>query len=291
MKTLRLYLTTQYDRTGLSRKICSSKAWTLAALSSVSMMVLALIILYHLYVERVDVPTLRSTAMGFDHMFNRITYFTWIVFLIPSLFLASHAVRMFWFAMHRGPQAPIPLRFYLAEIKTMLGQLVSQKQILQCPATLQRRRWLMHWLLFFGFALMCVMKVFFLRWFQTDNLYPVYHPQRWIGYLAFACLVVGSADILAARVRRIATVDRVLPVLLLLTALSGIAVHVFRYAGWGLTAHYCYAVHLMIAVPMLLVEVPFGKSSHMIYRPLALYFAAVRERALKSRVVEEVEAA
>jgi hypothetical protein len=40
----------------------------------------------------------------------------------------------------------------------------------------------------------------------------------------------------------------------------------------------------MIAVPMLLVEIPFGGSSHMIYRPLALYFAAVKERALEAEI-------
>jgi hypothetical protein len=55
--------------------------------------------------------------------------------------------------------------------------------------------------------------------------------------------------------------------------------------GLGLGADYAYAVHLMIAVPMLLVEIPFGGSSHMLYRPLALYFAAVKERA-KERTLE-----
>jgi quinone-modifying oxidoreductase subunit QmoC len=298
MKSLRLFLTTQYDWTGLSRRICSSKAWTIAALSSVAVMVAALILLYHLY-KNVGIDTLTSTNNGgFEHMFNRITYFTWAVFLIPAFFLVSHAVRMFSFTRRYGPNVAVPPKFYLAELKTMLGQMVTQRQILQCPATVQRRRWLMHWLLAFGCTLMVVIKFFFLKWFQTDNIYPVYHPQRWLGYLAFACLAVGSADILIARARKLGTIyskfafnDLVLPVLLLLTALSGIGVHVLRYLGLAMTAHYCYAAHLMIAVPMLLVEVPFGKSSHMIYRPLALYFAAVKERALKSQMAEEVTVA
>lgn len=298
MKSLRLFLTTQYDWTGLSRRICRSKAWAIGALSSAALFVLALIISYHLY-KNVGITTLTSTNNGgFEHMFNRITYFTWAVFLIPAFFLVSHAVRMFWFAMHRGPKKAIPLKFYLAELKTMLEQMVTQKQILQCPATIQKRRWLMHWLLALGCTLMFAVKFFFLRWFQTDNIYPVYHPQRWLGYLAFACLAAGSADILIEKVRKLEPVykkfafnDLVLPVLLFLTAVSGIGVHVLRYTGMAMSAHYCYAVHLMIAVPMLLVELPFGKSSHMIYRPLALYFAAVQERALKSRTAEEVTVA
>jgi hypothetical protein len=47
----------------------------------------------------------------------------------------------------------------------------------------------------------------------------------------------------------------------------------------------------MIAVPMLLVEVPFGSSSHMLYRPLALYFTAVKERALEAQLTLEEKTA
>jgi heterodisulfide reductase subunit C/quinone-modifying oxidoreductase subunit QmoC len=298
MASLRRYLIGQYDWTGFSRRICRSKAWEIGALSLAAVLMFALIVLYHVFIERVDVPTLRSTAMGFEHMFNRITYFTWGVFLIPAFFLVSHMVRMFLFTMYRGPHPPIPLKFYLAEIKTMLLQMITQKQILRCPATIQRRRWLMHWLLAFGCTLMFVVKIFFLKWFQTDKIYPVYHAQRWLGYLAFACIAVASIDILVTHwrnrelnYRQPTFADLVLPVLLGLTAVSGLAVHVFRYTGLGLTAHYCYAAHLMIAVPMLLVEIPFGKSSHMIYRPLALYFAAVRERAFESQRTEEDQVA
>jgi heterodisulfide reductase subunit C/quinone-modifying oxidoreductase subunit QmoC len=40
-----------------------------------------------------------------------------------------------------------------------------------------------------------------------------------------------------------------------------------------------YVVHLMVAVPMLMVEVPFGKWAHLLYRPLAVYLSAVQVRA------------
>jgi hypothetical protein len=49
-----------------------------------------------------------------------------------------------------------------------------------------------------------------------------------------------------------------------------------------------YAVHIMIATPMLLVEMSFGKWSHMVYRPLALFFLAVRQRAGRQAPAEEV---
>ena len=296
--TLRRYLIAQYDWTGLSRRICRSPAWEVGALSLVAMLVLALIILYHLYISKLDITFLRTTALGMEHMFPTITYFTVCVFLIPALLMASHAWRMFALTMRRGANRAIPLRFYVAEAKTMFLQMVTQRQILKCPATIHRKRWTLHWLLAFGCVLMFAIKLFFLRWFQTDSIYAIYHPQRWLGYLAFAFLVAGALDILIERARKRESIfresrfsDWVLPILLALTALSGMAVHVFRYTGLDLGAHYAYAVHLMIAVPMLLVELPFAKSSHMIYRPLALYFAAVKDRALAAQISEEAKAA
>jgi hypothetical protein len=47
-------------------------------------------------------------------------------------------------------------------------------------------------------------------------------------------------------------------------------------------ATYCtYVIHLAAAFPMLVLEVPFGKWSHLYYRPLAIYFQQVRKKALE----------
>jgi len=39
---------------------------------------------------------------------------------------------------------------------------------------------------------------------------------------------------------------------------------------------------------MLVVEMSFGKWSHMVYRPLALYFQAVKERVSQPAPSQEV---
>ena len=52
--------------------------------------------------------------------------------------------------------------------------------------------------------------------------------------------------------------------------------------------YYTYVVHRAILVPMLVVEVPFSKWSHLAYRPLAVYLtglvnaAAAAERTGKT---------
>jgi Fe-S oxidoreductase len=47
-----------------------------------------------------------------------------------------------------------------------------------------------------------------------------------------------------------------------------------------------YVIHLAVAVPMLVVEVPFGKWSHLFYRPLAIFLTTVREKASKDSRIE-----
>ena len=46
-----------------------------------------------------------------------------------------------------------------------------------------------------------------------------------------------------------------------------------------MAANITYVVHLMGVVPMLALEVPFSKWSHLAYRPLAIYFAQLQQAA------------
>jgi hypothetical protein len=71
--------------------------------------------------------------------------------------------------------------------------------------------------------------------------------------------------------------------LLFLTALTGILLHGSRMLDLPMPTYLFYVVHLMVAVPMLVVEVPFGKWSHLLYRPFALYLVAVQHRAAVAR--------
>lgn len=287
MMTLRRYLTAQYDVTRLASKIQIAKKWGIIAMTLLFLLVFALVVVYHIYYVEMDLAGFASTPMPLGHMFNTITYFTYTVYLLPLLLMLLNAVRMQRLTM-RG--SGIPFRYYRTEFKTMVLHAATHKKIRECAEKVFVRRWIKHWLMAFACILMCVITFFFLEWFQTDEIYPVYHPQRWLGYLATAILILIPIDILVGRTRKRKEIHRfselsdwTFPVLLLLTALSGIAVHIFRYAGFELSAHYAYALHLAIVVPLFLIEIPFGKWSHMIYRPLAIYFEAVRESAAQER--------
>jgi ferredoxin len=297
MMTLRRYLTAQYDWTGLSSKIQSSRAWGIGSLVFVGIFALLLLTLYHLNVVGLQLRELvvEPTALGMEHMFGKITAFTHFVYFMPLLFLISNAFRMYWFTVHSdsGSKVKIPFRLYFTEAKTFILHALTQKRFRDCTDK-NRRRWIIHGLLVFGCVMMFILLVFFLKWFQTDDIYPIYHPQRWLGYLAAAALIFAAGETLVSRIKKrkqvhkfSASTDWTFPVLLLLTALSGIALHIFRYMGLSLVTHYTYAIHLAIAVPMLVIEVPFGKWSHMIYRPLAFYFQTLKEKAVQQQLPEE----
>ena len=73
--------------------------------------------------------------------------------------------------------------------------------------------------------------------------------------------------------------------MLFATALSGILVHIFRYMGLPLATYYTYVIHLAILTPMLVLEVPFGKWSHLAYRPFAIYFETLKEKAMEQQSI------
>ncbi len=293
MMTLRRYLAALYDWTGIASKINRSKIWHIGSLSFVGVLVLLAIILYHVYVVKMSFSDLTSTSMGLGHMFPLMTYFTLGVVLFPFFILMTNAFRMYWFTVHRKENIRSPLSQWLIEIKTFMLHFFTYKKMAECPT--EKGRWPKHLLLGIGCMVMLAVLVFSLGWFQTDKVYPIYHPQRWIGYLAAAFLIFGTVDILVGRIKKEREIhkssdfrDWNFPVLLLATAVSGIAVHIFRYLGLELTTHYAYAIHMMIAVPMLVVEMPFGKWTHMIYRPLAMYFQSLKERTQQQEFSEGV---
>jgi len=285
MITLRRFLSAQYDWTGIASKLLQSKAWYLGSLIFVAVLTLLLIIGYHLWYVGMGTRDFATTAFGLEHMFPMMTYYTLTVILLPLLLLLSRVFRIWRLTMTGEGRTGIPLSAYLEEAWIYVYESVAQPLMRKCP---EHGRWLGHWFLALGTVMMLAVKVFGLRWFQTDNIYPFYHPQRWLGYLAAGCIAYGVSGIFACRLsahketcKETHFHDLVFPVLIVLTVLSGLTAHILRYVGFPLACHYVYAMHIIVATPMLVIEMSFGKWAHMVYRPLALYFLAVRDRAAR----------
>jgi heterodisulfide reductase subunit C/quinone-modifying oxidoreductase subunit QmoC len=290
MATLRRFLSAQYDWTGIAPRLLRSQAWYLGSLIGAVVVTLLLILGYHLWYMGLHLSDL-ATPLGLEHMFPLMTYYTLTVIILPLLLLFTRVIRIWRFTMSSKEQRSIPLSDYVREAWVYAYEAVTESLMHQCP---EHRRWLPHFMLGLGTMIMLTIKLFGLRWFQTDNVYAFYHPQRLLGYVASGLIIYGIGDILIGRMLARREIykethfpDLVLPILLLAIVLSGLATHICRIAGFALTCHFLYAVHIIVTTPMLVVEMAFGKWAHMIYRPLALYFQAVKQRASQQAPAEE----
>jgi quinone-modifying oxidoreductase subunit QmoC len=216
-----------------------------------------------------------------------------------SFFLLSNAFRMSKAVMGDGmadrPGSPrkgifgIPLAVYVREAKEFILQFTTQKRLNSCGTPSQKTQWLVHLLIMTGYSTVFLLVVVGIRWFQRDEIYPLWHPIRLLGYYSTFAILYGVTYAIAGRLRKSKAVyqhshssDWVFLIMLWLTAFSGILIHVSQLLVMPMSTYYIYVIHLMIAVPMLVIEVPFAKWTHQLYRPLILYLMKVKERALQA---------
>ena len=284
MMTMRRWLTAQYDWTGLARRFYTSLTWELGSITLVGVAIVLLFAFFGgpMVTEQVELNTFAPV--------ETVHYGDWLMAGVLLFFLITNVFRMFTLIMRQDTTVKIPLSLYITEAWHLVYHFATQERFSKCS---DRRTWISHMLLVSGYVLMLVIIVFFLRWFQTDKIYPIWHPQRWLGYYATIVILYGAGRAIWGRMKREAQMHRfshasdwISPILLILVTLSGILVHSFRYLGWPLPTYYMYVAHLALLVPMLVLEVPFGKWSHLAYRPLAIYFQVVKDKALEQPVAE-----
>ena len=169
----------------------------------------------------------------------------------------------------------------------MLAQGLFQQRWRECNEKESRRNWLRHLFLVSGYVIIFSLVVVFLPWFQREN--SLWHWTSIPGYYSTAILLGTTGWILLDRLTKRTEMHRhshlsdwLFPILLFLTAATGILVHVVRLMDMAMATYIIYMVHMAIAAPMLVVEVPFGKWAHLLYRPLAIYVAAVKRSAKES---------
>lgn len=55
-----------------------------------------------------------------------------------------------------------------------------------------------------------------------------------------------------------------------------------------MATYYLYSFHLIVAFSWLVIIVPFGKWTHLLYRSLAVYFQSVKEKAIERATEEQI---
>jgi len=291
MMGIRRYLTSRYDWTGISRLFYTSKAFEV-----LSILVVAALVGLAFYFFHGPMPADR-VALNVFAPNTTIEILDLILLVVLSFFLLSNAFRMSRAVMDHigkpvfgeGSIFGIPVRAYLQGAKEFVVQFTTQKRFVTCGTRSQRIQWVVHLLIMTGYSIVFLMVVVGIRWFQRDEVYALWHPVRLLGYYATFAILYGVSYAIIGRLKKSKSVyqhthstDWAFLVLLWLTTFSGILIHATRLLELPHTTYYLYVIHLMIAVPMLVIEVPFAKWTHQLYRPLILYLMKVKATAFKA---------
>ncbi len=288
MMSLRRYLTSKYDWTGLSKRFYTSKAWEIGSIAVVSLIV---ILLFAAFLRPTADPSglinpdggvrINSFVRGMEGatFVKIIETGDWVMAGIVSFFLITNIFNMYRKIVLSNKKVKVSLGLYVKEAWNLFYHFATQIKFSKCES---RSYWVLHWLLMSGYTVMFTMIVLFLPWFQTEKIHPITHPQRFMGYYATFGIILAIVIWSVRRIKRTGEIhkyshktDWLFLIMLFLTTLTGILVHFFRIGGLIYPTYYMYVIHMAILVPMLVVEVPFSKWSHLAYRPLAIYFTSL----------------
>jgi quinone-modifying oxidoreductase, subunit QmoC len=293
MMGLRRYLTARYDRFGISKLFYTSKLFEIFAILFIAGLVGLGFYLFHgpVITDRVALNQFASSHV--------IEILDFIMLAILSCFLLINARTMARSILgdpdqyKKTPEGNdkkwygIPVTLYIRELKELFVHFLTQKRFKGCGSNEQRTQWLVHLLIMTGYSTIFILVVVFLRWFQHDEILPLWSPVRLLGYYATFALLYGTTYAIIGRLKKSKTVykhshssDWAFLLLLWLTTFTGILIHFAMLLEMPLSTYIIYVIHMMIAVPMLVLEVPFAKWAHLLYRPLALYLIRVKEQAM-----------
>jgi ferredoxin len=284
MMILRRYLTAVYDWTGLSRKFYTSHWWELAAVAVLGILIALLFSVFNPH----GIVTALTPEGGVrvNEMFpvETVNIGAHIMLITIASFLISNIIRMWYFTILKDKSLKISFSTYVTQIWQLIVHFATQLRFIKCK---DKSYWIFHWVLMSGYTLMFILIVGNLKWFQTDRIYAWYHPQRLLGYYSTFGLMAGLVFFFWGRIKKAGQKfkfshlsDWIFIILLFLTTISGILLHVFRIEGMPVATYYLYIIHMAVLVPMLAVEVPFSKWSHLAYRPFAIYFSELRREAI-----------
>jgi len=296
MMSLRRYLTSLYDWTGLSRKFYTSKFWEFSVLLTFFIMVCAAFFIFlppnpemftnpSKFINPDGGVLINSMVSGIsaEQFVRIIEYADWTMALLIGGILITNIIRMFILSIVRDKKYKIPLYAYFTEAWALIVHFATQKKFSKCD---RRSYWVGHFLLMSGYTLMFLFIVVMLKEFQTEQVHVWYHWQRMLGYYATFGILFFLAVATYQRIIRedykfkySHGSDWLFIVMLGLTTITGIILHIFRLTGMPVATYIMYVLHLAVLVPMIVIEVPFSKWSHLAYRPFAIYFYQLKKKA------------
>ena len=304
MMTLRRYLTAAYDWTGLSKKFYTSTKWEFGAIGFLFLLVVSIFLVFlppssQIFTKPETFINPEGGVM-INHMVDGISanqfvhlihYGDWVMAALVAFFLITNILNMYYKVILKDHSVKIPIKTYLSEFWQLIYNFAVQPKFSKCD---DKSYWSGHLFLMTGYTIMFIVIVAILPLFQIEEIKPWYHWQRLLGYYAtfgilyFLTVVsIGRIKKKDVKLKYSHPSDWIFIIMLALTSISGILVHVFRITGFPVLTYVSYVAHLAILVPMIMIEVPFSKWSHLAYRPFAAYFYRLKKAAFENQVAHK----
>jgi ferredoxin len=288
MMSLRRWLISRYDFTGIARQLFKSRLTEVLAVVIVALITGAFMIYYGFSRGSINIYDGEGAFLPstFIHKFDLS------VGAVLAVFLVLNAIHMWYLVMIKGTSVNVPWYLYIKQFYQLPWHFLTQKRYSECEKKSKHpfyMPWFIHLGLMLGYVTMLVLVMVFIEQLQSGP------DIRWsvhiFGYVATIGLLTGTIYFIRSRTRKSYVqykkshgTDWVFVILLFIIVLTGIVQHIFHRTGLNEFANITYIVHLMAVVPWLL-RMPFTKWAHLIYRPLAMYFAAIRRDALAQQEI------
>ena len=260
MMSLRRWLTSVYDWTGLSGLLYKSMPLSILALLLVAAGVTVFAAFKDFSLERI---------MHSGHIFEMVA-----IISVFTLIFIPNLIRMWWFTILK-PKVKVSLMTYIKSLWELIVHMFTQKRALDCDDN--KFRWLEHFILVLGYLLLLFTTVV-LDWFATESLFVII-----LGYVVSITIFIITIDFVSDRIKKNKELSRfsrmsdwMFVIWLALMGFSAFAVRLFIDLGLLEKNLWLYLVHLIILAQWALIIVPFGKWTHFLYRSFAMYFQRLK---------------
>lgn len=263
MMSLRRYLTSRYDWTGLS-------GWFYRNL--ITYIVAFMLIIGGITGLFVSNIFTQEEWLHYGHIFEMVAIGAiFVVILLPNI------IRM-WFITVWKPTKKFNVLHHLKALGDLFVHMFTQKRSLDCDKDRRNKVWYYEHLLLVFSYLSLLFTTVFLDWFSTESVFV-----NVFGYVVSGIIFIVTTDFVIRRIRQRSEKskfshpsDWFFVIWLLMMGISAFAVRVLIDTNLLENTFAVYLFHLTVLVQWALIIVPFGKWTHFLYRSFAMYFEKVK---------------
>ncbi len=201
--------------------------------------------------------------------------FTFLSFLTIALGIAG--LRNFWKDLRLQYPDFKPSGSFIKHLFSIRKEIILHSNFSKCSNKKSRK--IAHLLVFYGFILLLFVTAFAI-YAAIVHKYPlaITNPFKILGNVAAMMLLIGLGIMIMNRIfdrkdfGNSTYADWLFLISMFLLTISGVVVQAARFLDWGI-AYHLYFFHL-ICVWFIIIYLPYTKFGHLLYRVVAMVFAA-----------------